>query len=222
MYGVITLNDETFIYLEDLPGTLLSHIYPFLSASQIINVEEDLRRLIHTMQSTRAPPETPVGGMDGSNLYALVRRNQNAGPTKPSPSFPSSADFASWLHGLFLAGRGHFTSIGLQERKWRKNGTSQFDLASPLILVHGDLQAHNILVDEEGRLTGLIDWEYAGWFPAWVEGFPGAVTTYQRMGEEAALIAGAVFESAGVPLRSYRMLIDLHKVAKAVLYSEDT
>jgi serine/threonine protein kinase len=30
---------------------------------------------------------------------------------------------------------------------------------------HGDIKDHNILVDEEGHITGLLDWESAGWYP---------------------------------------------------------
>ncbi|KZT53150.1 hypothetical protein CALCODRAFT_408823, partial [Calocera cornea HHB12733] len=30
---------------------------------------------------------------------------------------------------------------------------------------HGDLTPRNILVDDNGNLTGVIDWEAAGWMP---------------------------------------------------------
>lgn len=33
---------------------------------------------------------------------------------------------------------------------------------------HGDLNAGNIIVDN-GKLTGIRDWEYAGYFPVWWE-----------------------------------------------------
>ncbi len=28
---------------------------------------------------------------------------------------------------------------------------------------HGDLAPHNIMI-KDGRLTGIIDWEYCGWY----------------------------------------------------------
>jgi Ser/Thr protein kinase RdoA (MazF antagonist) len=34
---------------------------------------------------------------------------------------------------------------------------------------HGDIKHHNILVDEEGHITGLLDWESAGWYPEFWE-----------------------------------------------------
>ena len=33
-----------------------------------------------------------------------------------------------------------------------------------IVLTHGDLSQHNILV-QNGKITGLIDWEFAGWLP---------------------------------------------------------
>lgn len=33
------------------------------------------------------------------------------------------------------------------------------------IFLHGDLVPKNILVDQDGNITGIIDWEFAGWYP---------------------------------------------------------
>ncbi|KAF7290082.1 Mediator of RNA polymerase II transcription subunit 13 [Mycena chlorophos] len=48
----------------------------------------------------------------------------------------------------------------LRADRERRAGTSY-----RVCLTHGDLVASNILVDEEMRLTGLVDWEHAGWLP---------------------------------------------------------
>ncbi len=37
--------------------------------------------------------------------------------------------------------------------------------ADPLVFTHPDLSLPNILVTKDGRLTGIIDWEDAGWCP---------------------------------------------------------
>lgn len=34
-----------------------------------------------------------------------------------------------------------------------------------IVFTHGDLNMRNVLVDEHGRLSGIVDWENAGWFP---------------------------------------------------------
>ena len=32
------------------------------------------------------------------------------------------------------------------------------------IFAHADIAPHNILVDNDGQITGIIDWELAGWY----------------------------------------------------------
>lgn len=34
-----------------------------------------------------------------------------------------------------------------------------------ITFTHGDLKAHNILVGDDGHLSGFLDWESAGWYP---------------------------------------------------------
>ena len=38
-----------------------------------------------------------------------------------------------------------------------------------IFLTHGDIQPHNLLVDETGRPCGLVDWECASWMPEYWE-----------------------------------------------------
>ncbi|TFY63573.1 hypothetical protein EVJ58_g3183 [Rhodofomes roseus] len=43
-----------------------------------------------------------------------------------------------------------------------------YDMAHTVVLSHGDLAPHNILV-MDGHITGVIDWEAAGWYPEYWE-----------------------------------------------------
>lgn len=42
---------------------------------------------------------------------------------------------------------------------------------------HGDFKAHNILIGDDGHLSGFLDWESAGWLPEYWE-----YTTAMRFG----------------------------------------
>ncbi|KAJ5236927.1 hypothetical protein N7489_007018 [Penicillium chrysogenum] len=46
-------------------------------------------------------------------------------------------------------------------------GTNRAD--HDMVFTHGDLAPRNILVDDHGHVTAVLDWELAGWRPAWVE-----------------------------------------------------
>ncbi|CAG8909314.1 unnamed protein product [Penicillium egyptiacum] len=37
------------------------------------------------------------------------------------------------------------------------------------VFTHGDLAPRNILVDDHGHVTAVLDWEFAGWQPEWFE-----------------------------------------------------
>lgn len=37
------------------------------------------------------------------------------------------------------------------------------------VFTHGDIAPRNIMVDENGNITGIIDWEWAGWYPDYWE-----------------------------------------------------
>lgn len=36
-----------------------------------------------------------------------------------------------------------------------------------VVFAHGDLAPRNILVDDLGHVTAILDWEFAGWHPEW-------------------------------------------------------
>ncbi|KAM3425799.1 hypothetical protein NHJ13734_009924 [Beauveria thailandica] len=70
----------------------------------------------------------------------------------------------------------------LRARIWRRyvatNGLSYKDGATvkdelphsdKSVFSHGDLGPRNIMVDDTGRITAVLDWEYAGWYPDYWE-----------------------------------------------------
>ncbi|KAL2793070.1 kinase-like domain-containing protein [Aspergillus keveii] len=38
-----------------------------------------------------------------------------------------------------------------------------------IVFTHGDLKAHNILVNDDGHLSNFLDWESRGWYPEYWE-----------------------------------------------------
>ncbi|PGH02012.1 hypothetical protein AJ79_07750 [Helicocarpus griseus UAMH5409] len=41
--------------------------------------------------------------------------------------------------------------------------------SSSSVFTHGDIAPRNIMVDENYQITGLLDWEYSGWYPDYWE-----------------------------------------------------
>ncbi|PLB33735.1 aminoglycoside phosphotransferase family protein [Aspergillus candidus] len=42
-------------------------------------------------------------------------------------------------------------------------------LSERSVFTHADIAPRNVMVDEENRVTGLLDWEWAGWYPDYWE-----------------------------------------------------
>lgn len=54
--------------------------------------------------------------------------------------------------------------------------------SNKFVLTHGDLLPQNIIV-RDGRITGIVDWEYSGFFPEYLE-YALAVSRRHYIGEE--------------------------------------
>ncbi|KAL5355011.1 kinase-like domain-containing protein [Aspergillus floccosus] len=51
---------------------------------------------------------------------------------------------------------------------WRPCLPAMRSKSTKFVLTHGDLAARNIMVDGD-RITGIVDWEYSGFFPEYME-----------------------------------------------------
>ncbi|WP_166678568.1 phosphotransferase family protein [Kribbella voronezhensis] len=67
---------------------------------------------------------------------------------------------------------------------WFDRLATWFDRAAPKVLLHGDLAAQNVMVDQDGRFHALIDWGDAAWGPA------GAEFAKLRLEQVARLLPG--------------------------------
>ncbi|PYI33816.1 kinase-like protein [Aspergillus indologenus CBS 114.80] len=151
-------NGRYFILEERLRGETLQDAWPRLSqpqkraiAAQVGQVRQRLRRLT-------SPCIQSVGGGACYPPYEWGFRTRAQGP------FGSDADLRAAIRS-YLA--------GLLDRELPdqilQNLMARMPASGPYVLTHGDLHISNIMVDADGRLVGIIDWEYAAYYPIWFE-----------------------------------------------------
>lgn len=59
---------------------------------------------------------------------------------------------------------------------------------------HGDLKAHNILVGDDGHLTGFLDWESGGWYPEYWDFTTGMLWSEKSYwGQAVAFLGGDAY-----------------------------
>ncbi|GAA5823538.1 hypothetical protein JCM11251_000671 [Rhodosporidiobolus azoricus] len=168
VYGTRTSSTlGTFIYFEHLPGTPLSRTP--VNSTQCRELISSLHAIVSALQDVRAPDSAHVGGFGGRNLHAISLGWDSI--NFPPLLTPSSLE--AWLATRYL------TSSTASPDRWEEVVVPCFDSTAPLVLTHGDFATRNILVDgSRVRVTGLIDWELAGWYPPWVEKYRAVYEAY--------------------------------------------
>ena len=147
----------TYIVQQKLPGTLLSTIISTTDESTLENIGSELRTFLNELSKLDGDGKHlgllgRPGCFDHGVFARYDRRNWNGGCME---GINTAEDFVRWI--------GDYTSFGLS-REERDNYINEFQFHHPTIFSHGDLQPENILVNE-GRVSGIIDWECAGWYP---------------------------------------------------------
>lgn len=156
VYCAFQRKGVTYIVMKKLRGKSLAITWKSLSDSSRDKLLLRLRELVLEMRSIPAP-SGEIAGVDGGQLWdcRLPSGLERFGP------FTDNDDFHRFLRkGLDEAPPDHpdiQEMLQLQKQEW-----------GPPVFSHGDLSSLNILVHGED-ITGIIDWETAGWWPPYWE-----------------------------------------------------
>ncbi|KAL2205455.1 kinase-like protein [Sarocladium strictum] len=120
--------------------------------SEIWGIVEQLRRI---------PPPQSFGhlfqfGADGSPSIDVLLRDLH------DPPRPIETDDA--LRARILERYLHFNGGSFSQHL-----PDYLPHSSVSVFTHGDLAPRNIMVDDSGRITGILDWENSGWYPDYWE-----------------------------------------------------
>ncbi|KAJ9194968.1 hypothetical protein DTO027B5_5609 [Paecilomyces variotii] len=159
------------LLMTRLPGVPLANSDDELQPDTEEPWLEELKTCVQTMRLWQPPSQDIVCSPIGTKIRSSRVPNHVMGP------FASQEDFHKFLlspasaHGFKSVAEYEATLVRakkLQERQYR------------IVFTHGDFKAHNILVDDDGHLSGFLDWESAGWHPEYWE-----FTTAMRFGRNS-------------------------------------
>ncbi|EED85324.1 predicted protein [Postia placenta Mad-698-R] len=142
--------DEVYILMTKLPGEQLglrAGDIKDLSPRRLQILEDALRGWFEQLRALEPPDPDAVCGFGGSGIKCYrISHDNYVGP------FASQNDFHQLLLGACAATYGPMTAASHSKthRIW---------------FTHGDITPHNILLDEDMKPVGLVDWECAGWMP---------------------------------------------------------
>ncbi|KAJ3483443.1 hypothetical protein NLI96_g6308 [Meripilus lineatus] len=162
-YGSVGTDDNIFtlpsILMTRVPGKDISQ-YP-KGAINLDIVKEDLIKIIVRMRSFGSPWGDAVCGVDGGMVSGLyIPDYLISGGANESAFYQNFRDVA-----MFTA--THHT----EKHKGYIAGAERLFSLPPhaIVFTHGDMQWHNILVTPDSHITGIVDWESAGWMPDYWE-----------------------------------------------------
>ncbi|RDB26697.1 hypothetical protein Hypma_005294 [Hypsizygus marmoreus] len=144
------------LLMTELPGCLLQSAWGHLDEGQRHDVASQLRVWIDQLRIIPSPYGDAVCAPGRS--YFLCYRCDEDNPTGP---FGSVSDFQKHITRIFLPSQLVTPPLAEPLRVARARQPS-------IRFTHGDLKTHNLMFDQ-GKLSGIIDWETSGWFPDYWE-----------------------------------------------------
>ena len=151
---VLDMVGEYFI-MTGLCGEPLGTVFSEMQPDEMARVRELLSEFVHQL---RAIPNDAPGVVSGPYHYMPCCDVNRVDEYQFGP-FTSVAAFHSYL-----------LSINPPQHREKITNAAKGVHAKPhtVYFTHGDLNLRNILV-EDGRVTGIVDWTFAGWYPGYWE-----------------------------------------------------
>ncbi|OJJ69017.1 hypothetical protein ASPBRDRAFT_46296 [Aspergillus brasiliensis CBS 101740] len=151
-----TEDEHTLILMRRIPGEPLSKVWSKLTTEEKNRIAKQTAEYLQQLRSLQSDK---IQCLEGRPVFSdFLFHNENHFHT---PIGPLASDEELWAE----MERGLIDSIPEAARvRLRQRMPS----AMPYTLTHGDLTNVNIMV-KDGELTGIIDWEWSGYFPVWWE-----------------------------------------------------
>ncbi|KAL7790756.1 kinase-like protein [Trichoderma ceciliae] len=141
----------TSIVMDYVPGKSLDEAWGDLTPEQKLSTARQLRGYVSQLRSLKGDY---IGALDGGKAVIGRRVTLECGP------FASERLF----NGFLLE-----DIVGTAPKLMRHYARHSLSDNHEIVFTHGDFAPRNILVDEEGRVTAILDWEEAGWYPEYWE-----------------------------------------------------
>lgn len=165
VFGWRKYEDRVFIYMSLVPGETLRDVWPSLTEGDKASLQNQLKHIIGGLRNLKQSPEI-IGSVRGGPLQdRFFRIDGEKGPLS------SIKQFNDWLFAIA-------TRQDPQPGK-EIQGLDHPDMYRDVLpdegnvyFTHGDLTLGNIMISGSPgtyTITGIIDWEQAGWYPEYWE-----------------------------------------------------
>lgn len=143
--------------MKRIRGQMIAMKWAFRSKESKAKILNQLEKMIEELRSIPPPRDIGVANVDGGAIYdCRLPKTALWGPFKTIHDFHKHLRNGVDAHHLNAAPDIQ-ELIAFHERPW-----------SPPVFTHADLSSFNVLA-HGNEVVGIVDWETAGWFPAYWE-----------------------------------------------------
>ncbi|KAI5777817.1 kinase-like domain-containing protein [Geopyxis carbonaria] len=154
----ITHANSSFLLMTGLPGTILGRSLAVMTDAQIDAVVQDLKKYIAELR--HIPNQTGSGFQICNPLGGGILDWRIADSKREELKFRDETEFHQYLRKPW----------GFDAAQWRSIAKAHGRVGGhEIVFTHADLNMRNILVDENNKISGIVDWECAGWYPEYWE-----------------------------------------------------
>ncbi|GES61250.1 phosphotransferase family protein [Aspergillus terreus] len=146
MQMIVTVSDR-------VRGEPLDQVWHTMESSTQEGIKLQLRKELEKFRKCTQPYIGRIHQQKTHNFF------QRTGKESMGP-FQSEKEFDKWC-------LSRIENVFVREF-WRPCLPAMRRKSSRFVLTHGDLAARNIMV-HDGQITGIVDWEYSGFFPEYME-----------------------------------------------------
>lgn len=188
---VLETPDASYLLMTRVPGLPIGHLLHAMTDEQMENVVFDLKRYIAQMRAIpNQVSKFQICNSAGGGILDWRIPDSQSGNLR----FQTEADFHNFLTREMTDDT-------------RRCAAKSHALSHAIVFTHGDLNPRNILA-ENGNITGIVDWENAGFFPEYWE-YTKMHYTVRYLIRWLADVVDQVFEGYRDELHVDNMLSDL-------------
>lgn len=158
------VGEEGRLAMSVVPGAPLTEVWDNLDDATKKRICDELWSMLEQLRRIKKPPELQHHFLclaDGSPCIndPMVAGSCCADP--PHPPLLNDDGIRARIYECYYESNG---------RKYEKELPSMLPRSDTSVFSHADIGPHNIMFDQESlQITGIIDWERAGWYPDYWE-----------------------------------------------------
>jgi hypothetical protein len=160
--GLVRMSGISFIFMTYMRSAPLGEVWHTLDSSQKADLSNQLNTILTDLRTLPYTEGTPLGGVAGEGCKDL-RRHVRMSETP----IIGLEDFETFLFSSPHPGGNVFV-------KFLRRLSSSFTNGSGprIVFTHGDIRPDNLMVmlaDNKYIISGILDWEYSGFYPDYYE-----------------------------------------------------